>query len=86
MMPARYISPQCGLMYPQDAAKAVSSFLLLSFSIGPMETAQLLTELPAEPGFAASRPQRPCKAFSGQRRASSRPRSLVRNTGQSRGL
>ena len=31
-------SPHCGLMYPQDAAKAVSSFLLLSFSIGPMET------------------------------------------------
>ena len=31
-------SPHCGLMYPQDAAKAVSSFLLLYFSIGPMET------------------------------------------------
>lgn len=32
------LSPHCGLMYPQDAAKAVSSFLLLSFSIGSMET------------------------------------------------
>ena len=26
-------SPHCGLMYPQGAAKAVTSFLLLSFSI-----------------------------------------------------
>ena len=32
-------SPHCGLMYPQGAAKAVTSFLLLSFSI-PQKSVQ----------------------------------------------
>ena len=38
-------SPHCGLMYPQGAAKAVTSFLLLSFSI-PQKSLQRELHIP----------------------------------------